>query len=210
MYTCKFFAIYIVRKAAVFYSPTIVYNISKSITIFKRNICCTEPCSRFAIICRIGIYEWIKSINFLIFRLLCKGIESVCSKISLITQGTFSNNAKTVTCRFHCAILNREFDTLKHTKRVCIGGINRLGLINPVKDECQSISLFIKLNSCEREILVHNLKCAIINNHVIIEINGRCDFSQHADTLSKLKQEVPCVYIFHICTRKHVCKICKL
>ena len=207
---CKLFAIYVVRKAAVLNSPAIVYNVSKSIGILKCCISCTKPCTGLAIECGIGIYERIESVNFLVFRLLCEGIKSICSEISLIAQVTSSNNVKTVTRLFHCAILRGKLYSLEHAKRICICGINCLSLVNPIENKSQSISLFIELHLCKREILVHDFEFAIINNYVIIEINSCRDFSQYADTFCKLEQEVPCVYIFHIRAGKHIRKIRKL
>ena len=152
----------------------------------------------------------MKSVNLLVFRLTCEGIKSVCSEVSLIANATGVNNAKCAVCIPVRAILGSKLDAGEHAKWICGRGINSLSLVNPVKSKCKSICALIELGLCEAKVLVTNVKLAIIDIKVIIEVDSGGNFSKHTYTLCKLKKEVPCGCILHIRTGKHVSKVSEL
>ena len=206
VYTKKLFAILIVSIAAVFYRPTFLNDICQGVVVLESHIGCTEVCTRFA--GKIRIYEGIKSVNFLVFGLLCEGVKCICSEITLIAEGTGVNNAETVV--FKRIVLRCELNTLHHTEGICRCGIDRLGLVDPVKRKGKSIGLFVEFCLREREILIHDIEVFVIDDQIVIKVNGRRDLGQNADTFCKLEQEVPCSRIFQICTGKHIYEIVEL
>ena len=206
----KLLTVNVVGEAAVLYSPAFLNNVCKGVAVLKGSVSCTKPCTRLAVILRIGIYEGVKTIDLLVLRLLSKGIKRICSEVTLIANATGVNNTKCAVCIPVSAILGSKLDTGKHAKRICSCGINSLSLINPVKSKCKSIGALIELSLCEAEVLVTNVKLAIIDIKIIIEVDGCGNFSKHAYTLCKLKKEVPCSCIFHIRTGKHVSKVSEL
>ena len=210
VYAKKLFAVNVVSVAAFFYSPAFFNNISQSKAVFECCVCCTKPSTGFTVVRRIGIYEGFQSVNFLIFGFLCEGVKCVCSKVALIAEVTCSNNIEAIARSFKCAILRSKFNTLKHAKGICLCRINSLCLVDPVKCKCESICLFIKCSRCEREIVVHDFEIAVINDHIVVEINSCCDLCKNAYTFSKLEQEVPSRSIGSVCTGKHIDKIIQL
>ena len=109
-----------------------------------------------------------------------------------------------------CSILGSKLDSAYKAKGICSSGINSLRLLNPVKSKLKTIVLLIILNLIKVEVIRHYLKLTIINLEIRIEVKYRSNLCQGAYTLCKLKQEVPCRCIFHICSGQHVNKVSKL
>ena len=201
----------VVSEAAVLYSPAILFNICKGVAILEGSVGCAKPCTGLAVVLRIGIYEGMKTEDLLVFGLLSKGIKRICSEVSLVADATCINNAESAVAAPVSAILGSKLDTGEHAKGICSCGINSRSLVNPVKLKCKSIGRLVKVLRCKAEVLVTDLKLAMVNNEVVVKVNNCSDLCKHAYTLCKLKKEVPsCCALNIICAGKHVDKVVEL
>ena len=208
--TGKLNAVLIICEASVLKCPAFLNVVSEGVAVLEGSVGCAEPCTGLAVILRIGIYEGLKSVNQLVFRLLSEGVKSISSEVTLIAKSTGVNNIETILSCLDCAILSRNLDSLYHAKRICGYGINSLSLVNPVKLQSKRICCLVKFSRSKSEVLVTNFKCTVIHNYVVIKVDSCGDLGKHANTLRKLKQEVPCRCVRCICTGKHINKVCKL
>ena len=147
IYTSKLHAILIVCEATFFNSPTFFYNVRHCISIFECAVYIAEASTGFTR--KIGIYERLKSVNFLVFGLKCKSIKCICSKICIVTKSTLVNYTETALSIPISIILGCKLDTCQHTKGICSSRIDSLSLVNPVKLKCQCICSFIKSAACQ-------------------------------------------------------------
>ena len=146
MNTGKLFAVFIVSESAVFNCPAFVYNVSHCVAVFEVDVYIFEVSTRFLRIIRI--HEGLKSVNFLVFRFLSEGIERICSEVCLVAKFTCIYYVETVLVPIS-TILRCKLDTCYQAKRICISGINRLSLVNPVELKCQCVCCFIESARCQ-------------------------------------------------------------
>ena len=208
LYAGELFAVLIVSEAAILNGPAFLIIIRKGVAILEGGVNAGEVSAGFA--GKIRILEGLEAEDFLVLRLLCEGVESVSSEVCRVAESTGVNNVKTVAVAPLCVILRSELDTGYHAKRICICGVNRMSLVNPVKLKSYCIGFLIESNRGKREVFVTNVKLADINDYVIVKVDSSGNFGKNAYTLCKLEKEVPSGNTFHICAGKHVNEILEL
>ena len=200
--------IFIVSISVTLVDPTVLKCVYKGVRILKLFVNITK--GRTLLGRKIGIYEGQKSKCLLVLRLLCKGVKCVCTKEDIVADRAAVNRIETTICIPVSIILGSKLDTAYDAKRISCCRIYSLGLVDPVKRQLKCVGFFVELSLAQYEVVVHDLQFAVIHVKSGIEAKYRSNLGQNADTLCKLKKEVPCGSVLHISSGKHVNKIGKL
>ena len=210
VYAQQLLAVLVVSKAAVLNSPALLDRKSQGVAVVEGCVGAAEPCTGLAVEGGIGIHEGIQTVDLLVLSLLCEGVESVCSEVTLVAEVTLGNDVETVARRLKCAILGSQLDTGEHAEGICVSGIDRSSLVDPVQGQSQRVGLLVEAGLREGEEVVLDHQLAVINDHVVVEVDGCGDLGQNADTLCQLEQEVPSGSIGSISTGQHVDQVVQL
>ena len=127
----KFCTIDIVGKTTIFIHPAIFQGFDQCVTILEFLVGITKGCTSLAGI--IGIDKGQQSIGRLVFRLLCKRIQTGCTQTDVITDLAAMHGSQTMLLTPECIIFRCQFNATDNAQGICRIGINCLGLLFPLQ-----------------------------------------------------------------------------
>ena len=196
--------VYVVRPAVVFPVPAVAFIRAVPVQVaailelrhgvHEVGAGVTRDISRIVI--------WIQAVFFLEILILCKALQNVEVCIDIVTQFACCIAFQITAVQRPCAVISDELQAAQHAQRVNCGRINGLGLCNKVADDRQNTVL--DLAGGQGKQFIGKPQVGRIRRKALRYIYGYRNRCKRADTLCKLKHEVPCSSAFLIAAGQHI------
>ena len=180
--------------------------------VFKGGVDIAEACALFggAADDHVGVIEGLQVVQLLVCLLQSEGVQRIRAQVDVVADLTGADDRQLVGAGPCRVILGDGGDAAEDADGV--GGFcgDRGSLVDPLADDGHGVGFFVKDNVFLLEILVDDLQFGVVDLQIGIEPDGGTDFSQNADTLSQLQQEVPCGGVHIVAAGQHVDQIGQL
>ena len=180
-------AIHIISKTVVLVNPAVLTGIDQGILVLKLLIGgCVNAASFNRITFREVIGHQIE--DLLIFFLHCEGVQGVGAQVDLVGNGAGVLHRETLLGTPFGIIPGRQLNPAEDAQGVGGGGVNGLGLVDPVHANSEGIGFLIQLNTIllQLEVVILDGQPGDINLHVWVKLDGECDLRSGIDALGQL------------------------
>ena len=134
LHASQLLAILVVGESTGFIDPAFFCGADQSVSVFNLFVSISKICAGITGIIRIYIRH--QTVNLLILFLLGEGVESICSQIDLVADGTLCNCIDTVLGTPISICLRSNLNSVQHTQGVRRGRVNGCSLLNPAQSQC--------------------------------------------------------------------------